>query len=96
MKSRLTLYQDPTTGAPTTYVYLGTTTIREGTWSILQGTKNDPEAVVYQLNLDGSQQPVFFLKADENHLFLLDRSGDLLVGNAFFSYTLSRTDKVPQ
>jgi len=93
MKSRLTLYQDQTTGAPGTYVYLGTTTIREGTWTIIQGIESDPDAVVYQLHLEGSQQPVSFLKADENHLFLLDRAGNPLVGNALFSYTLSRTDK---
>ena len=93
MKSRLTLYQDQTTGAPSTYLYMGTHTIREGTWTIVQGTESDPDAVVYQLHLDSSQQPVLFLKPDENHLFLLDRAGNLLVGNALFSHTLSRIDK---
>ena len=93
MKSRLTLYQDQTTGAPSTYHYMGTHTIREGSWTIVQGTESNPDAVVYQLHLDSSQQPVLFLKPDENHLFLLDRAGNLLVGNALFSYTLSRIDK---
>ena len=92
LKSRLTLYVDQATGAPTTYMYMGTSTIREGTWTILQGTKEDPDAVVYQLQLDGSKGPVSFLKADENHLFLLDRELNLLVGNALFSYTLSRIE----
>jgi hypothetical protein len=96
IKSRLTLYQDQTTGAPSTYMYMGTSTIREGTWSIVQGTESDPDAVVYQLHLEGSQQPMSFLKADENHLFLLDRDGNLLVGNALFSYTLSRIEKSAQ
>jgi hypothetical protein len=36
--------------------------------------------------------PVSLLKADENHLFFLDRELSLLVGNALFSYTLSRID----
>lgn len=92
MKSQLTLYQDQNTGAPSTYLYLGTTTIREGTWMIVQGTASDPDAEVYQLHLEDGQQPVSFLKAHENHLFLLDRDLNLLVGNALFSYTLSRIE----
>ena len=92
MKSRLTLYQDQATSTPSSYLMLGTSTIREGTWTILQGAKNDPDAVIYQLQLDNGQGPVSFLVADANHLFLLDRDQNLLVGNALFSYTLSRTD----
>jgi hypothetical protein len=56
----------------------------------------DPEAVIYQLAVDDAQQPVSFLKIDENHLFLMDRAMNLLVGNELFSYTLSRTDPVSQ
>ena len=96
IKWRLTLYRDQNTGTPTTYLYMGTTTIREGSWTILQGTENDPDAIVYQLQLDNSGQPVSFLKADENHLFLMDGTQNLLVGNALFSYTLSRIDQVAQ
>jgi hypothetical protein len=96
IKSALTPYLDQATGEPSTYMYLGTHTIREGTWTIIKGTKSDSEAVIYQLNLEDSQQPVLFLKADENHLFLLDRDQNLLVGNALFSYTLSRIDKAAQ
>ena len=96
IKWRLTLYQDQNTGAPSTYLYQGTSTIREGTWTIVRGTESDPDAVVYQLHLDNSQQPVSFLKADENHLFLLDRAMNFLVGDALFSYTLSKTDKGAQ
>ena len=92
IKSRLTLYQDQATGAPTSYLYMGTSSFREGTWSIVHGTAIDPDVAVYQLHLEGSQEPMSFLKADENHLFLLDENGKLLVGNALFSYTLSRTD----
>jgi hypothetical protein len=93
LKSRLTLYTDQATGAPSSYMYMGTSTIREGTWTIFEGTEGDPGAVVYKLDLGSSQGPVSFLKADENHLFLLDRDLKLLVGNALFSYTLSRIEK---
>ena len=96
LKSRLTLYVDQATGAPRSYMYMGTSTIREGTWTILEGTEGDPGAVVYQLQLQGSKGPVSFLKADENHLFLLDRDLNLLVGNALFSYTLSKVEKIIQ
>jgi len=89
-KLRLTLYQDQETGAPRAYMAMGTSTIREGTWTMLQGIRGNPDVVVYQLQLEESKEPVSFLKADENHLFLLDRDLNLLVGNALFSYTLSR------
>jgi hypothetical protein len=92
LKTRVTLYLDQNTGDPNIYMSMGTSTIQEGTWTIIQGTDSDPDAVVYQLDLDDSQEPVSFLKADENHLFLLDRAGNLLVGNALFSYTLSRVE----
>ena len=90
LKWRLTLYQDQETGAPSTFMLMGTSSIREGTWSIVQGTKDDPGAAVYQIHLEDLKEPVSFLKADENHLFLLDRDLSLLAGNALFSYTLSR------
>lgn len=94
LKSRLTLYVDQATGAPSSYLYMGTSTIRQGTWTILEGTEDDPGAIIYQLQLEGSKGPVSFLKADENHLFLLDRDLNLLVGNALFSYTLSKVEKI--
>jgi hypothetical protein len=81
------------TGAPSTYLFRGTSMVRTGTWTILRGTKNDPDALVYQLRPDDSQQLTSFLKADDNHLFLLDGELNLLVGNALFSYTLSRVEK---
>jgi hypothetical protein len=96
IKLRLTLYQDQETGAPSTYMLMGTSTIREGTWTILQGTKDNGAAVVYQIHLNDSREPVSLLKADENHLFLLDRDLNLIVGNALFSYTLSRIEEGPQ
>jgi len=92
IKMRLTLYQDAVTGAPSTYLIIGTSTYREGKWTILNGMDGDSDAVIYQLNLDGGQPPVSFLHVDENHLFLMDAAMELLVGNELFSYTLSRTD----
>jgi hypothetical protein len=95
IKWRLTLSQDPNTGAPTTYRLQGTRTTREGKWTIVRGTQADPEAIVYKLDLGRPQaagHSVYFLRADDNHLMLLDREGNLLVGTALWSYTLSRGD----
>lgn len=96
IKTRLTLYQDALTGEPTTYLFQGTNTIREGGWTIQHGTPTDADPVIYQLQLDGSEQLLSFLRADENNLFLLDGALDFLVGNALFSYTLSRIEPVPE
>jgi hypothetical protein len=93
VKWQLTLYQDQDTGAPSTYLFRGTGSVRTGTWTILNGTKNDPDAIVYQLRPDDSQQLTSILSVGDDHLFLLDGELNLLVGNALFSYTLSRTDK---
>lgn len=92
IKMRLTLYQDAATGAPGTYLIIGTSTYHEGKWTLLNGMDGDPNAVIYQLHLDDGHAPVSLLGVDENHLFLLDRDLHLLVGNELFSYTLSRTN----
>jgi hypothetical protein len=92
IKWRLTLYQDSSTGEPSTYLYMSTSGFREGSWKIVNGMNGDPDAVVYQLQPDDGQEPVSFLKVDDNHLYLMDRTMNLLVGNELFSYTLSRID----
>jgi hypothetical protein len=87
IKWQLTLYQDDT-GAPAGYIFRGTNSVRHGTWTI----KETPDAVIYQLRTDDLKDGMSFLSLD-NHLFLLDESLDLLVGDALFSYTLSRVKK---
>lgn len=92
IKWRLTLYQDSATGEPSMYLFMGTSQFREGSWRIIKGMNGDPDAMVYQLYPQDVQEPVSFLKVDENHLYLIDRTMNLLVGNELFSYTLSRVD----
>ena len=96
IKWRLTLYQDPNKLIPTTYKLEGTTyreAPREGTWTIVRGSKTDPGAVVYQLDPDKPQGSLFFLKGDDKILFFLDKERNLLVGNGDFSYTLNKVSK---
>jgi hypothetical protein len=92
IKWRLTLYQDSVTGEPGTYLFMGTSQFREGSWRIINGMNGHPDAIVYQLYPEDAQEPVSFLKVDDNHLYLMDRKLNLLVGNELFSYTLNRID----
>ncbi|RDB04975.1 copper resistance protein NlpE N-terminal domain-containing protein [Runella aurantiaca] len=95
-KWSLTLLQDPQTRQPTTYELDGSfyrANRRKGSWSIVQGTKNDPNTVVYQLESDNPDETVYLMKGDENVLFFLDKNKNLLVGNELFSYTLNRVER---
>jgi hypothetical protein len=96
IKWQLILYRDPTTLAPTTYALGGfawRNPPKTGKWAIVKGTKEDPNAVVYQLDPDLPQGFLSFLKADDNILMFLDRDRNLLVGNSRFSYTLNRSTR---
>ncbi len=95
-KWSLTLLHDPATQQPTTYVLEGSfyrTNIQKGSWALLKGTKADPNAVVYQLNLASANTTLLLLKGDDNVLFMLDKDRNLLVGNELFSYTLNRVER---
>ena len=61
-------------------------------YRIINGRNGDPYAIVYQLYPEAAQEPVSFLKVDDNHLYLMDRKLNLLVGNELFNYTLNRID----
>ncbi len=99
IKCRLVLLQDTTTHTPTNFIiqtiYVGKGDNKysvTGTWKLLQGTIDDPTAVVYQL-LPGegkSQNQLLLVKADDNILYFLDNDTRLLVGDTYSSYTLNR------
>lgn len=99
LKWGLHLNRDPQTGQPTTYTLRNVFVIPEtqikdleGTWAVVRAPKVYPDAEIYQLNPTNAGQPLYFLKADDNHLFLLDHNFRLLVGDALWSYTLSKTE----
>lgn len=92
IKWRLTLYQDPKTGAPATYKLEGfvyRNPPRSGDWTIRKAA-TDMHALVYQLDPDEGGEFLSFFKADEDVLFMLNKEGDFLVGNIHYSYTLNR------
>jgi hypothetical protein len=96
IKWQLILFQDPITGAPTTYA-LGGFSWRNppkmGKWAFAKGTKEDPKATVIKLDPENPRAFLSFMKADENILLFMDPNGELLVGNEDFSFTLNRVVK---
>lgn len=100
IKLRLTLSQDVSTHTPTTFefqtIYVGkgdTKYTPKGKWRMTQGTKTDPQAIVYQLDSEKPNVSLLLQKADDNILFFLDKERNLLVGNNYSSYTLNRVRK---
>ena len=89
-KMGITLYEDSVTHKPTSYETWGMAKwTGKGKWHILQGTPTDPQAIVFQLDLDANTS-MYLLKGDENVLFILDKKKNFLIGNASHSYTLNR------
>lgn len=94
IKWRLVLYK--TTETSGMYTLKGLVYQREnprtGSWHITKGTKNNPNAIVYQLDQQGKES-LLLLKADDNVFFFLDKDKNILVGNRDFSYALNRVNK---
>ncbi|HEV8283607.1 MAG TPA: hypothetical protein VGQ09_04815 [Chitinophagaceae bacterium] len=89
-KMGVILYQDSVTHQPTAYKTWGMGKwTGQGKWHILRGTPTDPQAIIFQLDLDPSTS-LFLLKGDDNVLFILDRNKNFLIGNADHSYTFNR------
>lgn len=94
LKWRLILNRDAITHKPTTY------TIRKvvdnipqdvsGNWRIIKGIKENPNAIIYQLDPEYPQNSICLLAGDDHVLFFLDKKYRLHAGNGDFSYTLNR------
>jgi hypothetical protein len=94
LKWRVQLLKDPATNQPTTYI-AGNSLTRDrtwtGTWRIVRGTPEFPDATIYQLDADASHGPILLLRADDNLVLFLDQQRQPLPGTAAFSYTLTRS-----
>jgi hypothetical protein len=98
VKWLLTLNRDPVSLQPTTYRLHLTSdknTESEGTWTIIKGSPSNSEAIIYQLDPDKPGKSLSLLAADENVIFFLGSSDQLLTGNADFSYTLNKKKREP-
>ena len=89
IKWRLRVNADSGSATSGTYEFDGTETGRDGTWRLARGTRTHPSAMVLELDL-GDSARFRLLHADANNLYVLDRDGELMVGDALLSYTLSR------
>ncbi len=94
LKWKLTLNRDSITFNPTTYsirkVVDGIARDITGTWTIIKGTKSNPDVIIYQLDPDKPNQTVSLFVGDENVLFFLHKDKNLFVGNDNFSFTLNK------
>ena len=61
-----------------------------GEWEIVHGSKADSRAVVYRLARPGKEKSVSLVRVGENVLHFLSEDKTLRIGNAGWSYTLSR------
>ena len=86
LKWRLTLYQNPDNRRPTTFKLEGTLYRSDRVEGPL--TLSDKGVIT----LEGSNRTtlISLLKVTDDAVMFLDQSGNLLVGNASFSYTLER------
>lgn len=94
IKWRITFFQDAA-GKPSTFAFKGTRATRQGKWTIERGAAANRNAVVYRLQCDPPGPSLLLMKVDDNLLLVMDQDRNLLVGNASWSYTLSRTDHTP-
>ena len=94
LKWLFALYTDPATGKPSYFLTGGRgwkkETMDKGTWEIVQGKDG---RIIYKLHLEKRAEPLYLLKAGETLLVFTDPEGNLLVGNADFSYTLNRSQR---
>ena len=91
MKWYFVFYTDTLTGNPSYFLMGGIghreETMEKGRWQSRTDAKG---RTVYQLQSDKWMHPLNLLKGDDNVLFFIDASGQPLVGNEDFSYTLNR------
>jgi hypothetical protein len=65
-----------------------------GKWNIAHGASNHPAAILIILNCEKPVKKINLLKGDENVLFILDENLEFMTGDADFSYTLNRVNKM--
>ncbi len=68
-----------------------------GTWTIVHGTPDNPDATVYQLKPNDGGQPTNFLRVSDNEILQLDRQRRRIDSKLNFSLkkTTSRASPVP-
>ncbi len=95
IKTALVLLQDAATDSPTRYLlrqlFVSEPIDTAGGWTITRGTADDPDAAVCELHPDDGGPPIRYQRVGRDILLLLDDALRPRVGNAAYSFTLSRT-----
>ena len=97
LKWQVILYQDSVTRRPATFSLTTEMFNRRpltGKWNIAHDAKNNPAVVLIVLNCENPAKKLNLRKGDENVLFILDENLEFMTGDADFSYTLNRVNKV--
>lgn len=92
IKWELALFKSREDGEPTHYWYQGTRSEHRGRWTIVRH-ETHPDRTVYRLTSNEGDNRLDLLPVDGVLLLILDPEGKALVGDASWSYTLSRTDR---
>ena len=94
LKWKLILNRDSLTYLPTTCIIRNIVDNQPrdiiGKWEIIKGTKTNPNAIVYSVEVDNLTEPILLLVGDENVLYFLDKKRELLTGNENFSFALNK------
>lgn len=61
-----------------------------GKWDIIKGTKENPDLMIYRIMAGNLADPILLLIGDDDVLFFLHKSGQLITGNADFGFALNR------
>ncbi|MCF0071166.1 copper resistance protein NlpE [Dyadobacter sp. CY261] len=61
-----------------------------GKWHMAENTGKTPGKRIFTLEPGASKAPVTFLQLNDKLLHLLDQQGNLMIGNAGFSYTFNK------
>lgn len=101
IKTRLTLHRSAQDNRPTTYVLERVSVgignerlIDTGAWTTSSGSRVDPNSTVAMLD-GGPEGFANYMMVGPNLLLMLDGRREPRVGNAVYSFTLSRTDAEP-
>jgi len=63
---------------------------REGKWTVVNGIKTNPLAIIYRLDPDQPKASVSFIKLSDDVIHLLDSDMQLMIGNGAGGYTLNK------
>jgi hypothetical protein len=96
LKWQIIFYRDTLTLAPATFTLTTELFDRrplKGKWEIVK-SKENTTAILLALYYSPDRKPLYLLKGNDNVLFILNNSLQLLVGDQDFSFTLNRVKKV--